>query len=223
MKPKELIKIFKKLDQNEDFTIHTLVGFKGKLIDIRINEITIRNDNREIYFSHETIKLPEYSKKLDNPPTIVDIQESFIQYKKLSLKDKYHIYLRSERWRNKREIVLKKCNYICQSCFDNDATEVHHLTYDYLGFDPIFILTPLCFECHMFITTFDEQNPKYEKSYGSIYGGFADYLIVEKRMFDTYLQLFNSVKDFKTIKEYGTSLGDATVLTLQSGEIKNDD
>lgn len=60
----------------------------------------------------------------------------------------YNIYLQSEHWRNLRLIALKRDNYICQSCKQEKATEVHHLTYKNLGNESLDELISYCRVCH---------------------------------------------------------------------------
>lgn len=63
----------------------------------------------------------------------------------------YNSYLNSRPWKNKREIVLKRDNYICQGCLKNQATEVHHLTYDNIYNELLFQLISVCKPCHNII------------------------------------------------------------------------
>jgi len=56
-------------------------------------------------------------------------------------------YLNSAKWKNKRQQVLNRDNYACQSC-GSIATEVHHLHYRNFGNEPLDELISLCRECH---------------------------------------------------------------------------
>lgn len=40
-----------------------------------------------------------------------------------------HVYLCSDEWRDKREMVLERDGYTCQWCGRVEATQVHHLSY----------------------------------------------------------------------------------------------
>jgi len=62
--------------------------------------------------------------------------------------DRYNSYLKSEDWIRKRKLVLLRDHFLCQSCYVTRATEVHHLTYDFVGNEPLFCLTSLCRSCH---------------------------------------------------------------------------
>ena len=60
----------------------------------------------------------------------------------------YSIYLKSDKWREKRQKVLHRAQGICEGCRDADSTEVHHLTYDNVGDEFLFQLVALCHKCH---------------------------------------------------------------------------
>lgn len=86
------------------------------------------------------------------------LQEARIRYQSKSLqkkqekKDKfwidYNLYLQSSKWKDKRLKVLKRDNYICQSCLFSKATQVHHLTYENVFNENCFELTSVCKPCH---------------------------------------------------------------------------
>ena len=64
----------------------------------------------------------------------------------------YNEYLQSPAWQSKRGKVLRRDDFICQGCFTNEATEVHHLTYEHYniepGSEPLFHLVAICKPCH---------------------------------------------------------------------------
>jgi hypothetical protein len=60
----------------------------------------------------------------------------------------YQWYLGSEFWAEKRRCALERANYICQRCFKNPATEVHHLTYVRVFNELATDLLPVCSACH---------------------------------------------------------------------------
>lgn len=64
-------------------------------------------------------------------------------------KQKYHSYLRSRKWRKKREKVLKRDRYRCTRCGYAKRLQVHHLTYDRIFNERLSDLTTLCARCHM--------------------------------------------------------------------------
>lgn len=57
------------------------------------------------------------------------------------------VYLKSDDWRKKRYVVLKRDNWICTYCGDR-ATEVHHTRYARnIGREPIIWLESVCKSC----------------------------------------------------------------------------
>ena len=63
-------------------------------------------------------------------------------------RQKYEAYLQTDVWRAKRARVLARDRGVCQGCFELPATQVHHLTYERLGDEPLFDLISVCDECH---------------------------------------------------------------------------
>ena len=63
--------------------------------------------------------------------------------------EKYRRYLKSDEWKRKRYVVLKRDNWKCQYC-DKKATQVHHLKYAkyQIGKEPIKWLVSVCAPCH---------------------------------------------------------------------------
>jgi len=84
-----------------------------------------------------------------------NLQQELIDNLKKNVHDErrqaYNIYLNSRIWKNKRDVVLKRDNYICQGCLKNKATEVHHLTYDNIYNELFFQLISVCKPCHNII------------------------------------------------------------------------
>jgi hypothetical protein len=74
-------------------------------------------------------------------------------------KRKYDIYLESPEWREKRAVVLKRANGVCEGCLLRKATQVHHTTYDHFGDEFMFELIAICDECHKRLHT-----EKFEKN-----------------------------------------------------------
>lgn len=75
----------------------------------------------------------------------------------------YNQYLDSPEWRRKRELVLKRDNYLCQCCLKNTATQVHHKSYEFVdleGGEPAFDLVAICTPCHDFIEKMKQENRK---------------------------------------------------------------
>ena len=61
----------------------------------------------------------------------------------------YREYLKSDAWKRKRYVVLRRDNWTCQIC-GAKATEVHHKKYAkyQIGKEPIQWLVSLCSPCH---------------------------------------------------------------------------
>ena len=62
--------------------------------------------------------------------------------------DNYRNYLKSDTWRRKRYVVLKRDNWKCLRCGEK-AEQVHHLKYPkIIGKEPISWLESICISCH---------------------------------------------------------------------------
>ena len=61
----------------------------------------------------------------------------------------YDEYLKTSVWALKRELVLQRCNGVCESCFQRPAAHVHHLKYPKVfGLEPLWDLKGVCIPCH---------------------------------------------------------------------------
>lgn len=69
----------------------------------------------------------------------------------------YNEYLKSPVWRAKREKVFARAKNTCEACGDAPAYQVHHLTYDNVGREPLFDLVAVCAECHKILH--DKETP----------------------------------------------------------------
>lgn len=60
-----------------------------------------------------------------------------------------NVYLKSDAWKRKRYVVLKRDNWRCVYC-DAPATQVHHKRYAKykIGKEPIEWLVSVCSACH---------------------------------------------------------------------------
>lgn len=59
-----------------------------------------------------------------------------------------HVVLKSEKWKELRQLVMKRCGGICEGCGKEPAVQVHHATYKHLGNEFLFELLGLCDKCH---------------------------------------------------------------------------
>lgn len=66
-------------------------------------------------------------------------------------------YYKSEKWRRKRDYVLKRDSYLCQMCLTNRAIDVHHTTYIHFGNELTSELISVCRGCHNVIH--DKETP----------------------------------------------------------------
>ena len=68
---------------------------------------------------------------------------------RISRRDYYREYLKSDEWKRKRHVVLKRDNWTCKYC-GAKATQVHHLKYAkyQIGKEPIKWLVSVCASCH---------------------------------------------------------------------------
>lgn len=72
----------------------------------------------------------------------------------------YNVYLNSPAWKEKRQAVLKRDNYLCQCCLNAYATQVHHKSYQFVdlkGNEPAFDLVAICVPCHEKIEFMKQQ------------------------------------------------------------------
>ena len=60
----------------------------------------------------------------------------------------YQEYMRSEEWKEKKQIILERDQRWCQLCGDENNLHVHHLTYNRVGDEALFDLVTLCSHCH---------------------------------------------------------------------------
>ena len=63
----------------------------------------------------------------------------------------YEKYMSSEAWKQKRLLVLKRDNYTCQARMNGctmKAQHVHHVSYKFLGDEPLWDLQSVCVNCH---------------------------------------------------------------------------
>lgn len=62
--------------------------------------------------------------------------------------ESYIAYLNSPEWKSKRQLVIKRCNNVCEGCGQAEVQEVHHLTYAHLTNEFLFELVGLYKPCH---------------------------------------------------------------------------
>ena len=69
--------------------------------------------------------------------------------RRIDRRDYYREYLKSDEWKRKRYVVLKRDNWKCKYC-GKKATQVHHKRYAkyQIGKEPIKWLVSVCASCH---------------------------------------------------------------------------
>lgn len=63
-------------------------------------------------------------------------------------KEAKQAYLKSHKWKLKRQLILTRDNYQCVSCGSTTQLECHHLDYSSLTNEPLEHLVTLCRTCH---------------------------------------------------------------------------
>ncbi len=61
---------------------------------------------------------------------------------------RYQAHLLSDKWRRLRVKVFARSKGMCEGCAERRAVQVHHLTYDRMGFEMLFDLAAVCKRCH---------------------------------------------------------------------------
>lgn len=111
---------------------------------------SIKEVNKESYDRWHEEQERRSSKRIN------EIRDRREAWKKQRFFENYNKYLNSPAWKERREEVLKRDNYLCQSCLKARATQVHHLSYKHWGDEPLFELISVCTECHERITRMDQ-------------------------------------------------------------------
>lgn len=60
----------------------------------------------------------------------------------------YNRYIKSPEWQDRRLAKLKQTGHKCQACGSDERLEVHHLSYDRLGWERLEELQVICHWCH---------------------------------------------------------------------------
>ena len=73
----------------------------------------------------------------------------------------YKEYLQSPQWQDKRQRVLQRDRHQCRACERSRATQVHHLTYEHVGNEPLFDLVAVCKSCHDSLTNWKKRHATF--------------------------------------------------------------
>jgi len=80
----------------------------------------------------------------------------------MTTKVNYKRYLASREWRLKRKEVIERAKGVCERCLDDDIANVHHLTYENVGNEPLDDLQGLCRGCHEYESGERDDDPRDE-------------------------------------------------------------
>lgn len=90
-----------------------------------------------------------YTRKIEAELDDIRQRHARLQYdRETSWHEEHRIYLLSEEWRAKRQLVLKRAGGICEGCGVAPAAEVHHLHYRNHKAEFLFELVAVCQSCH---------------------------------------------------------------------------
>tara|TARA_B100001093_G_scaffold224286_1_gene214896 strand:- start:43 stop:549 length:507 start_codon:yes stop_codon:yes gene_type:complete len=110
-----------------------------------LSEIINEDDSRQ-YAKDVMQQIQEYRDER------IRMEVEFKEMQRAMFKERYHEYLQTDLWKNKRELILKRDDYICQSCLVRQATEVHHFSYESYkqqpGSEKGWELISVCRDCH---------------------------------------------------------------------------
>jgi len=147
---------------SDDYRVYNQCQHCGK----RIGTAMKKTDFKKTDLPKSRKDLEEILKDAQNDLVMIGkrISDQKTQTKQIDHWDDYNEYLKSERWQEITKIVLKRDNYICQSCLCERAIIVHHTIGRYRKNEPLFTLFSVCSRCHDIITEIDRGNcEKVEK------------------------------------------------------------
>ena len=101
----------------------------------------------EVRTSSETVLVSDVIQKTENETEKIDHQE----------------YINSPKWKAKRQMVLERDNFRCRKCGTGKNLDVHHITYEHLGNEPLDDLVTLCRCCHEEVHESDINKTKKEQ------------------------------------------------------------
>ena len=84
--------------------------------------------------------------------------------------EQYHRYLASREWALLKNKVARRSFGLCENCHNDEATQVHHLTYARIYKERLVDLQHVCNNCHEFLSARTDTDPTQE----DLTGGFID-------------------------------------------------
>jgi len=70
----------------------------------------------------------------------------------------HEAYLQTQEWADKRQLVLRRANGICEGCGKAPAVQVHHLTYQNWRNEFLWELRAVCRPCHLSVHGLEADN-----------------------------------------------------------------
>jgi 5-methylcytosine-specific restriction endonuclease McrA len=70
----------------------------------------------------------------------------------------HEAYLQTPEWADRRQLVLKRANGVCEGCGKAPAEQVHHLTYRNWRNEFLWELRAVCRPCHLNVHGLEETN-----------------------------------------------------------------
>jgi 5-methylcytosine-specific restriction endonuclease McrA len=131
-----------------------VVNLKEKIQNNQINKYDedLENDGptwNRFYLEYKTPEMDRIKKEHEEQK--IQEQNKYVeeQKEKRDTWFKEHSeYLQTLQWKNIRQKVLKRDNFLCQGCLEAQATEVHHITYANWKNELMFELMSVCYNCH---------------------------------------------------------------------------
>jgi hypothetical protein len=95
------------------------------------------------------MRVIKWSKKISRPRSKKSLSDRVLRALKSRRNYYRDVYLKSDEWKRKRYVVLKRDNWLCVHCGAR-ATQVHHKRYapKNIGKEPIEWLDSVCKSCH---------------------------------------------------------------------------
>jgi len=75
-------------------------------------------------------------------------RDAFNEARRREFFDWYNRYLASAEWQTIRSAALARDGHVCRVCFVSAAAQVHHLTYQRVGYEHLDDLLSVCVSCH---------------------------------------------------------------------------
>ena len=69
-------------------------------------------------------------------------------FERADISSEYREYLDSVFWKAKRRKALEKAKFVCELCGSAKNLQVHHISYEHLGYEPLGDLLVVCKRCH---------------------------------------------------------------------------